>query len=263
MDEESALHSLRNFYSKWGTGFLGRYDKLHAYGILSLLLLVSTVDMIVDWVNYAQLSAVDGFEYALVAGPPQTLAIHTLLFFNVCGTLFYVVECVNTLSIMCNRGHTKLAIELEQTLVILLEEIPLAAANLGIVVCRNDSGSAHQMACVLLALLNTALRLYFYNWVKEWRFKMEKTDLQSTVKSAIYAMTSGFWLMLFATACFTWSHEEAGDRKAMMMSAGKEQQSAAFFAGVSILLLKYPHFPYSPRQKFKNVTLDFDLQARR
>ena len=65
---------LRDLRSRFGTQFVGRYDKAIGLGMLTVLLSLSVADMVADWCNYAEL-ADENAAYALVTGRPPAPAL--------------------------------------------------------------------------------------------------------------------------------------------------------------------------------------------
>ena len=65
---------IRNIRSRFGTQFVGRYDKAIGLAMMVGLIIFSTADMVADWCNYAQLTD-DGATYALVTGRPPPVAL--------------------------------------------------------------------------------------------------------------------------------------------------------------------------------------------
>ena len=241
---------IKQAYTSWGTQFTGKWDKLFAYGLALLLLFFSTLDVIIDWSNYTDLKT-DDFQYGLVVGPPKPVALTSIFVFCIIGSILYALEVANVLTLMCNGGHVRIPMEVEQSLVLILEEIPLAAANLGIVMCRYDIITPTQTTTQVTALLSTTMRMYFYGWAKEYQFKYERSTYRVTLKVALYVTASVVWIMLFLVCCFTWNH-------ARLSSAefATQELKLKLMNGTSVFLIKMPEEdPFGKYGKVRNWSL--------
>lgn len=121
--------------------------------------------------------------------------------------------------------------EVEQIIVLLVEEIPLAAVNLRVVLCRGDFLTAHQTLAGLTGMLSCVCRLFVYGWVKERRFRFDRTLVSWTLKIAAYISASLLVVVFFALQCFALN-------KTVSQSTGRlwlDTRSAR--AGVSVFLL--------------------------
>ncbi|KAI0218061.1 hypothetical protein LSAT2_030171 [Lamellibrachia satsuma] len=164
--------------------------------------------------------------------------MQALLVFTVIGTIFCLVECINAASLMWNGGHTRLPVELEQGVVLLLEEIPLAACNLSIAACRSGTLTPRQTTAGVLALLSTATRLYVYAYAKRRCFKFEEAStLKATLRAAVYASVTAVWIMLVVINAFTWDHESRVHETDHVTSEMTAQRHH-LFGGVAIFILR-------------------------
>ena len=100
---------IKRFRASWGTQFVGRYDKVIASLLILMLVVVSTIDVVVDWLNYEDLNAED-WRYSLLVGLPRRRSLHALFFFNVVGSITFVLELINSVSLMTNGGHTRVEV---------------------------------------------------------------------------------------------------------------------------------------------------------
>ena len=253
--DHSICSRLAGLYSGWGRQFTGRYDKMVGYCLLGVLLTLSLCDMGADWGCYTALSGV-GPQQALGAGPPPDTALSILLFINIIGTVLFIMEVGNAMTLMANGGHVRLPVEVEQGVVLVLEELPLAAINLAIIICRGDHALPEQATSGLFALINTGTRLYFYGAFKEYKFKYERTMIRNTLKIAVYVTASALWLMLFFTQVFTWQHVATGNQA----QTGRPITASNVTSGVSLLLMKQPPFRVMPCHKFTNKSAEGVLE---
>ena len=174
---------------------------------------MSTTDVIADWVNYHYLNY-DSFKYGLVIGPPSEEALTGLLLFNILGTILYIVECWNVTTILTNARMAKFPVAFEQGLVLLLEEIPMAAINLNIVTCRMHHVTGKQVTAGVFGMLNVAVRLYVYGWFRECEYFVKAINtFKTTLKIAIYVTVSVFYMVFVVTLGFTWQTPEVSYRE--------------------------------------------------
>ena len=146
---------------------------------------------------------------------------------------------------MWNGGHTRLPIELEQGVVLLLEEIPLAACNLSIASCRSDMLTIRQTTAGVLALFSTATRLYVYAYSKRRLFKFEDVStLKTTLKVAVYMSVTAVWVMLLVINAFTWDHQRRSDVTDHVTDKTTTERHH-LFGGVSIFILRSMKTPKS------------------
>lgn len=221
--------------------FQGQRDKYMTLGVMGLMFTFSLIDMIVDWANFTHLCS-EEFKYGLVIGPPPDPSMTALLLFNIVGTVFFVIESANTFTILTHGRATRIPIAYEQIVVILLEEIPIAAINLDIVTCRLHHVSSTQLAAGLFGIISCGIRLYIYGWYQEKEYTNVKPvhnpNFKMTLKIAVYITVSVLWLILIVSLAFTWqdpwvNFEETDDTT--------ETVNPHWGQGVSILLLNVPH----------------------
>ena len=192
-------------YSRWGTKLNGKYDKLCAYGALVILVFFSILDTLYDWQNYKDLTKSD-YKYSIATGPPDPTSVEALLVFTVIGTLLCIGEIFNAFSLMCNGGHTKVDIEVEQLVTMVACQIPQASINMAICLCRNNHLTNHQSVSLLMSLINVTLRLYIYGCAKERLFPIERPGAKKTLKMALYVTASVVYICMCMTQVFIWDH---------------------------------------------------------
>ena len=236
--------SVRSFYYTWGSHFKGRYDKVIAYGVITLLSSFSLLDTCLMWANYRDLRS-DDYRYALVTGHPGAFAVNALFTLSILSSVFCVIECVNILSMMTNGGHTRLPVELEQAAVLVCAGIPSGAVGLSVIMCRHGSATGYQMSGGLVTLVKSALRMYFYGWLKESRFKCERSPYRWTLKIAIYMTATSTWLMVFVIQCFAWQRGQTGG----VHSAETGGSRLDAMRGISILLVGGRDFNHADRSR--------------
>lgn len=149
---------LRIVYMSWGKDLHGKHSKLTAYILIFVLNFLSIMDIFLDWENYKDLSNKE-YMYSIATGPPKSLDVNMLLVFTLVATVMCVIECMNTMTLICNGGHMKIPVELEQIMSLLLCQIPQATINLAISMCRNDILTNHQSASCFMGNLFFALFL--------------------------------------------------------------------------------------------------------
>ena len=230
---ESFWSLLRMLNSRWGSEFRTRNDKIFALVFLASLVLFSLLDRISDWTNYSGLADAD-FDYALATGAVQTSARQGLLVFAFLGLAMCVIECLNALTLLCCCGHTLIGVEVEQTAVLLLEQIPQAIINLAITICRNNFVTSLQAWQCFAGLLNTGLRLYAYGYAKERFFPGDRDGVASTRRAALYINATFLWLFLLFTNIFLWRHSHLGHFQFNTFASVVEQLD-----GVSVSLQRH------------------------
>lgn len=170
---------------------------------------MGTTDVFVNWVNFLELNLLD-HSRGLVLGPiPQFLWI-TLLVFTIVGSVFYVLESINTFSIFFSTdGQTKVPIVWEQMLILTLEHIPLAGINFFISQCRSQYYTMWQTTSGSIYILYIFTRLL-------WHAHMEGRLLRD-VKD--YKMRKGTFMavcalyscaMAFPVICWRFGPPEGG-----------------------------------------------------
>ncbi len=240
---------LKSIHTSWGTQFVGRYDKAIAYGLILLLSFFSFLSNVLDWENYLDLASVD-YRHSLLTGPPKPQALHTLFVCCVMGSVVVAIETVNAFTMMCNGGHVRIPVEVEQAIALLVVEIPLAAANLAIVMCRQNHVTAYQVLAGCVAMIKSGVRMYFYGWFKERYFKYERTMLRWTIKAAIIVSASGPYFIHFLIQCFTWHHAT--------MAAPNSALSGS--PPISIFLINSEEVPVSKYGHVTNFSIAVDNQ---
>ena len=128
-------------------------------------------------------------------------------------------------------------VEVEQIFVLLVEEIPLAAINLSIVVCRNDFLTYKQMLAGLFGMLSCSCRMYVYGWIKEKLFKFDRNMVSWTIKIATYVSASTLVFIYFIVQCFTLTR--AGHSEGLWWTgggSGSDGKEGGMTTGVSIVL---------------------------
>jgi hypothetical protein len=227
--------------------FHGQRDKALTVGIMGILLLMTTLDMLFDWVNLSHLQSME-FRHTLVVGPPPHSAVSALLFFNILGTLTFVVECYNTFTILTHARHTRIPIVYEQAAILLIEEIPMASINLSIITCRQHHIMSSQLLAGIFGMLNVASRLYLYGWYREQEYGIkEVSTYKTTFKVAVYVTVSVLFLALMITCVFTW-------QPPWVQFEGfnaPDGQGAHWLPGVSIILISRPYW-----EKPQNFSFD-------
>ena len=157
--------------------------------------------------------------------------------------MFCLLECINAASLMWNGGHTRLPIEVEQCVVLLLEEIPLAACNVSIATCRSGTLTTSQTTAGILALLSTVMRLYVYVYAKRRCFKFEEASaLKSTLKMAVFVSVTAVWIMLLVINAFQWHHARHSPVTTHVTLAMTSQHHY-LFGGVAIFILRSTKTP--------------------
>ena len=210
-------------------------DRQLTLAILGIMLTMSTIDMIADWINFAYMDTVP-LMYGLVTGGPSVGALAALLAFNIIGTLLYAMECVNTVTILTNARHTRLPIQYEQAVVLILEEIPLVATNINIVACRLHHVTSMQLFASTCAIVNVAIRLYVYGWFSQCENRWpDKSTYENTVKVATYTSVSMLWLALVLSLGFLLKSPQTGYHHANKYNA--LQNPPPYLNDVSLFLL--------------------------
>lgn len=209
-------------------------DRQLTLAILGIMLGMSTLDMIADWINFAYMDTVP-LMYGLVTGGPSVAALAALLAFNIIGTLLYAMECVNTVTILTNARHTRIPIQYEQAVVLILEEIPLVATNINIVACRLHHVCSLQLFASTCAIINVAIRLYVYGWFSQCENRWpDKSTYENTVKVATYTSVSMLWLALVLSLGFLLKAPQTGYHHATKYNP---QNPPPYLSDVSVFLL--------------------------
>ena len=224
--------TLRSMNKNWGSSFQSKNDRLIAYVIVFILCFSAILDRALDWKNYSDVSDPD-YNYGLAAGAIDKAAHDGLFVFALFGTVFSVFEIVNTLTLMCCVGHVVIPVELEQGVILLVEQIPQAIINLAITICRNNIVTPHQAWACFWGVVNTALRLYAYGYLKEKLYKTERSGVVKTTKIAIYITSTFLWLFLLFDNGFLWHHARLGHEQFHQQSDAINQ-----IEGVSITLVR-------------------------
>ena len=227
--------------------FQGQRDKYMTLGMISVLFLTSTLDMMFDWINLSHLQSLE-YRHSLVVGPPSHSACTALLMFNIIGVLFYLFECFNAFTILTNNRSMRLPVVWEQGITLILLEIPQAAINLSVVTCRLHHVASSQVVSGIFSIMKVGIRLYLYGWFREKEYGIKETStFKTTLKIALYVTVSVIWLSLIVTEFFMWQgpwydFDGLGD-----VSVG----GASWIHGVSIILLHRRFW-----EKPENFTLD-------
>ena len=200
---------VRTVNNRWGSEFRTRNDRIFGAIFLATLVFFSILDRIFDWTNYFSFANSD-FNFALASGGVQSSEHRGLLVFGFVGIVLCVFECLNALTLLCCCGHTLLGVEIEQTGVLLLEQIPQAIINLAISICRNNFVTSLQAWQCFAGLFNTGLRLYAYGYAKERFFPSDRDGVAATRRVALYINATFLWLFLLFTNIFLWRHSHLG-----------------------------------------------------
>ena len=193
--------------------------------------------------------------FGLVTGHAGNLAVQALFILSISSSMFCGIECVNILSMMTNGGHARIPVEFEQAVVLLCSGIPIGAINLSIVMCRHDDATVFQMIAGVVTILKSALRMYFYGWLKERQFKYERSMYKWTLKIAIYITASCCWLMLVLIQCFAWHHERQGGVHSASTVTGRIHA----MDGVSILLVSRHDFDHDDQTRHIGSYFSHDI----
>ena len=235
-------------------------DRQLTLAIIGIMLIMSTIDMIADWMNFAYMDTVP-LMYGLVTGGPSVGALGALLAFNIIGSLLYAMECVNTITILTNARHTRFPIQYEQAMVLILEEIPLVATNINIVACRLHHVTSIQLFASTCAIVNVAIRLYVYGWFSQCENRWpDKSTYENTVKVATYTSVSMLWLAVVLSLGFLLKSPQTGYHHASKYSAS--QNPPPYLTDVSLFLLydDRPKPGTSPQPENINLHLSIGQQ---
>jgi hypothetical protein len=112
------------------------------------------------------------------------------------------------------------------------------------------------MVSGIVTIMKSALRMYFYGWLKEHQFKHERSMSKWTLKIAIYMTASCTWLMLFLIQCFAWHHEKLGG----VHSAKTEPGRIKAMDGISILLVNRHDFDHDEETRHISSYFSHDIQ---
>ena len=122
-----------------------------------VLFSLRTGDILVQWLNFSDLSS-EELERGLIIGAPPFYLWILLLIFTIVATITYVLECLNTFSVFFLNGQTLVSIVLEQAVILSLEHIPLAATNFFICRCRGMYGSMVQTFSGIIFIVYVFMR---------------------------------------------------------------------------------------------------------
>ena len=226
--------------------------EMKAYHVLMIviLLLLSTADLIAHWLNWIDFRS-DAYSYGLVVGPPTQPAINSLLVFTITGSVFFVIEISNTLTMLFMGFTPRLPLETEQMFVLLLEKIPLALTNLFIVVCRARQNTIRQIVTGAIALANATFRFVICANLSE-RIP-ERLQDPGTFRNISYGASSIAWVVHLILQGLVWS----GLRTPTSLLPSTETTTVM---NNSIFLLHQPQWDI--RYKVANLDITQTLQAQ-
>lgn len=160
-----------------------------------IMLFLGTADVMLNWINFANLMAEDQ-AHGLIIGPPPPIMWISLLVFTIIGTVLYIPETLNTLSVFCYDGQTRVLLTYEMLVTIPLEHIPISAVNYFISHCQKSYGSLVQTYCGACSIVFYFIRLV---WFAHMEGKILKANEKAKVKKlffmiccALYACGMGF-----------------------------------------------------------------------
>ena len=194
--------------------------------LMILMFAFSTIDVALDWLNYENLTS-EEYNYGLVSGPPSEIQLQALLIFCIVGTILYVVEIVNMLSMLRNNGYPAFPVLWELGLIMLIEEIPLCAINLAIVLCRFHQNTPLQIASSVFGILNIVIRFLAFD-TKEAKEKGIKS-----ITTVLFVCLFLEWMAILVLSGLVWGHGYSQYKRDKIPKPGKE-----WLNGVSMLLLK-------------------------
>ena len=167
---------------------------------VGIMFLLGTSDMLMQWVNLADLSSPQQ-EHGLVLGPPTYITWVTLFSFTILGTVAYIPETINTFSVFFRDGQTLVPLTLELLATLTLEHIPLSAISYVISNCRISYASVVQTGCGALRILFVFVRLLWYAHLEgKMLMKHDETKLKKgffMLCCALYAFTMAFPVMVW------------------------------------------------------------------
>ncbi len=194
--------------------------------LIVLMFAFSTIDVTLDWLNYEDFRS-GQYAFGLVSGPPSDTQLHALLAFCVAGSALYVVETANMLSMLRNNGYPVFPVLWELGLVMLVEEIPLCAVNLAIVLCRFHQNTPLQIASSVFGILNIIIRFLAFD-TKEAKEKGIKS-----ITTVLFGFLFVEWMLILILSGFVWGHGYSQYGRHQIPKPGKQ-----WLDGVSLLLLK-------------------------
>lgn len=244
---------------EWWT-FNGQRDKWMTLGVMFLMMILSMLDLMFDWLNFAELSSAS-YDFKLVVGPPPPDALTALLVFNLLGTLLFIVEFINILTILTNERRTRIPIEYEQGLIMLLEEIPLAATNLTIVTCRVHHYTTSQVLAGVFGIVNVAVRLYVYGCYREYEYTpLVKSTYKTTLRMAVYITVTMLWISLLITQGFMLHPQQTESQRAIKQIL-QDPLDPRWLSGVSLLLVFMPSINRTTKFAHYDLTEALDRQS--
>ena len=228
------------------SGTLGRCSMASmdptAIGRMVVMLIFSTVDLILNWVNYLDLRS-RSYNYGLVAGPPTESMLMGLFVFNIIGSVFYGMELINCLSMPFNGGKPRLPLEVEQALVLPLESVPLAAINLSVVVCRVRQHTPLQIASCVFTLINVLIRLSYAKV-----FQQELKYCGEGFRMAVGVIVAVFSIVLVILAGLIWGRVNAS-------FSPLPKPGHRWLQGVSVILLKATYLEHIKTDSYEITSL--------
>ncbi len=236
------MYQFRLVFAQGGSSAMGCWNMI----LMILMFVFSTIDVILDWLNYEDFTAED-YRYGLVSGPPSTTQLHSLLIFCIVGTLLYLLETVNMLSMLRNNGYPVFPVLWELGLIMCLEEIPLCAINLAIVLCRFHQNTPLQIASSVFGILNIVIRFLAFD-TKEAKEKGIKS-----ITTLLFGFLFLEWMTILVLSGFIWGHGYSQYNRNQIPKADKQ-----WLDGVSVLLLHNLN-----EQKFETHKLDITAQIQK
>ena len=194
--------------------------------LMILMFAFSTIDVALDWLNYKNLTSKE-YSYGLVSGPPSQIQLQALLIFCIIGTVLYVVEIVNMLSMLRNNGYPIFPVLWELGLVMLIEEIPLCAINLAVVLCRFHQNTPLQIASSVFGILNIVIRFLAFD-TKEAKERGIKS-----ITTVLFVCLFLEWMAILVLSGLVWGHGYSQYKRDKIPKPGKE-----WLSGVSLALIK-------------------------
>ena len=173
------MYQFRLVFSHGGSSAMGCWNMI----LMILMFAFSTIDVALDWLNYENLIS-EEYNYGLVSGPPSKIQKHSLLTFCIVGTIIYVIEIINMLSMLRNNGYPIFPVLWELGLIMIAEEIPLCAINLSIVLCRFHQNTPLQIASSVFGILNIVVRFLAF-------------DTKEAKEKGIKSITTVLFVVLF------------------------------------------------------------------
>ena len=180
--------------------------------------------MFINWVNFADLTS-EELKRGLVIGPVPKFMWIILLVFTVVGTVLFVPETLNTLSVFFCDGETKVPLIWEQLVILPLEQIPLAAINYFISRCRQQYATTIQTLCGTISIVFIFVRIVWYAHM-EGKVLQRKDDVK--MKKGLFMAVCALYACSLAFPIMSWRFQPETD------------MNAEFVDHVSIFLLKAP-----------------------